>query len=71
MNNKRVMVYGANGGIGSAICKELHLNAYEIVFSGRSRDKLIKTKNDLGIPGIIENMLLTISLIFTPAWSAS
>lgn len=59
MVRKKVLVYGANGGLGSAICREFHQNGFDIVLAGRNTEKLLKSKSNLAIPGEIREFSIT------------
>ncbi len=59
MGKKKVLIYGASGGLGSAICKEFDKNGFDIILSGRSLDKLKKIKKENGLNGEIRDFSIT------------
>ncbi len=48
LNNKRALITGASGEIGSAIAKELHKNGCEVLLSGTREEPLCKLIDELG-----------------------
>lgn len=48
LDNKRVLVTGATGEIGSAIVKEFHKNGCEVIISGTREEALKKLADELG-----------------------
>ena len=48
---KKVLVYGATGGLGEALCRELRDQAAGLVLAGRNADKLENLSENLQAPG--------------------
>lgn len=49
--NKRIIVAGANGGIGSAICKHLAKEGATVILIGRNKEKLCQVLSNLNGKG--------------------
>lgn len=47
MIKKRIMVYGASGGLGKAVCRQLIKSDYEVILAGRDNLKLQKLSAEL------------------------
>ena len=61
LTNKRVLITGATGEIGTAIAKELHKNGCEIFLSGTRKEVLSELADELGFnthfaPSDLKNM---------------
>jgi len=50
LENRKILIYGATGGIGKAICKELKKQNAELFLIGRSKQKLTPLADELEIP---------------------
>ena len=48
LNNKKILITGASGGIGSSLCQKFIKEGSKIIFTSSSKDKLEKLKNTNG-----------------------
>jgi short-subunit dehydrogenase len=48
LNTKKVLLIGADGGIGSVIAEQLHHQGCQLILVGRAEDQLIKLNQHLG-----------------------
>ncbi|MGL1893806.1 MAG: SDR family NAD(P)-dependent oxidoreductase [Spirochaetaceae bacterium] len=59
MSNKKVLVYGASGGLGNSIINKFYNKGYDVVISGRNYEKLMQIKEKNGIDGEIKVFSIT------------
>lgn len=60
--NKKVLIYGASGGLGNAICNEFHKKGYKLVLAGRNIEKLLQVKESLNTECKIVTFSITESI---------
>ena len=48
LENKKILITGSSGGIGSAICKKFIDNKCKIIFTSSKDEKLSALRNDFG-----------------------